>query len=113
MHVDYNADPHEEEKIRSLLKNKFELSAEELEELLTLATEKKHEAADYYQFTSLINSHFTQEQKISLIEIMWEVAYADQAVDKYEEHLIRKIAELLHVPHMHFIQARHRADNSN
>jgi uncharacterized tellurite resistance protein B-like protein len=41
--------------------------------------------------------------------MLWQLAYADQTIDKFEEHLIRKLAELLHVPHKHFIQAKHSA----
>ena len=85
------------------------MTDDELEILLKLALEEKHAAIDYHQFTSLINQHYSQEQKIKLIEMLWQLAYADHTIDKFEEHLIRKLAELLHVPHKHFIQAKHSA----
>lgn len=111
IHVDDEAHESEEKKIRNLLEQQFNLQEDELEELLALALEEKHAAIDYHQFTSLINQHYSQEQKIQLIEKLWQLAYADQTIDKFEEHLVRKLAELLHVPHKHFIQAKHKAED--
>ena len=58
------------------------------------------------EFTSLINSNYTLEQKVSLVECLWRIAYADETLHKYEEHLVRKIADLLYVPHSAFIAAK-------
>ena len=57
----------------------------------------------------LINRHFSQEEKNHIVELLWEVAYADGELDKYEEHLVRKLADLIYVPHRSFIRAKHRA----
>jgi len=113
IYADEDVHEKEEEKIRDILQNQFNLEGDELEELLSLALEKKHAAIDYHKFTSLINKHYSQEQKIQLVEMLWQIAYADQTVDKFEEHLIRKLAELLHVPHRHFIQAKHKAEEQS
>ena len=61
---------------------------------------------DYYQFTTLINSNYTLEQKVSLVDRLWRIAYANETLHKYEEHLVRKIADLLYVPHSAFIAAK-------
>lgn len=111
IHVDENEHENEVIKMRALLQQQFDLSNDELEELLDMAIDKKHAATDYHQFTSLINEHYSQQQKIQLVEMLWQLAYADNTVDKFEEHLVRKLAELLRVPHKHFIQARHRAED--
>jgi uncharacterized tellurite resistance protein B-like protein len=111
IHADENVHKNEDIKIRELLQQQFDLKNDEVEELLKLALEKKHEAIDYHQFTSLINDHYSQDQKIKLVEMLWQIAYADNTIDKFEEHLVRKLAELLHVPHKHFVQARHRAED--
>lgn len=114
IHVDEKVTEHEENKIRLLLKQRYELNNEETEALLELAHTEKHEATDYYSFTSLLNTHFTQQQKIKLVEDLWQLAYADNQLDKYEEHLIRRLAELLHVPHKDFIRTKHETlRNSN
>ena len=104
-----------EEELRSLLalvKNKFGITAEETAELIELARDKMHNATDYFQFTSLLNEHYSQEQKRHLIKNLWELAFADDVIDKYEEHLVRNLAELLHVPHAEFIKMKHLAQDS-
>ena len=109
IHVDEQVTEQEDTKIRALLEEKFDLNETEIEELIELAHTEKHEATDYHAFTSLLNKHYSQQQKIKLIEDLWLLAYADQELDKYEEHLLRRLAELLHVPHQDFIRTKHNA----
>ena len=92
-----------------IVRDCFDLSADESGELLRLAEQEVQEATDYHQFTSLLNERLDYEQKTRLVEQMWRVAFADGALDKYEEHLVRKLAELLYVSHADFIAAKHRA----
>lgn len=113
IHVDERVTDIEQDKIRQLISERFELDEEEIESLIELALEEKHDATDYYAFTSLLNSHYSQQQKIALIEGLWQIAYADDDLDKYEEHLIRRLAELLHVPHQDFIRTKHRVEQDS
>ncbi|MCU7800717.1 MAG: TerB family tellurite resistance protein [gamma proteobacterium symbiont of Lucinoma myriamae] len=101
---------HETEKqaVRQALKDNFMLSDEESAELYQLAHEEVKNATDYYQFTRLIAEHFSQQQKIKIIELLWQVAYADNHLDSYEEHMVRRIAELIYVSHQDFIQTKLR-----
>jgi uncharacterized tellurite resistance protein B-like protein len=108
---DEHIDAAEVVSVKRLLCEQFDLSATEAEDLYLLAEEEKHSATDYHQFTKLIASHYTQPQKIRLIESLWKVAFSDQVLDRYEEHMVRRIADLIHVSHKDFIQARHRAEN--
>jgi len=94
------------------LEHKFGLAPEEARELLALAEAEGREATDYHQFTSLIKDRFTQPQKRRVIEQLWQVAAADGVIDPYEEHMVRKIADLLYLPHSEFIAAKHRALDS-
>lgn len=112
IHVDGDLHQNEDQKIRELLQHEFSVSDEETDELLSLAHEEKMDAVDYYRFTSLINEHYSQQQKIQLVEQLWQLAYADGTVDRFEEHLVRKLAELLHVSHSDFIQSKLKAVNS-
>ena len=64
---------------------------------------------DLYQFTSQVNRSFSDAEKLRVVEQLWRVAKADAVVHKYEEHLIRRISDLLHVPHAGFIAAKLRA----
>lgn len=91
------------------LRGKFALSDDELERLLELAVTTSRTAYDYQRFTSSLNDHFTQDQKIHLVEAMWQVAYADAHVDANENHTISKVAGLLHVTHGEYIAAKLRA----
>ena len=78
---------------------------------MVLAAEQRTQATNYYQFTSLINNGFSHEQKITLIKLLWEVAFVDGELDIYEEHLVRKIADFPHVSHMDLIKTTHRTDH--
>jgi uncharacterized tellurite resistance protein B-like protein len=90
------------------IRDHFGLTAEETRELIALAEAERQEATDYFQFTSLINSHYGPEQRTRIVEQLWRIAYADHTLHRYEEHLVRKVAQLLHVPHGAFIAAKHR-----
>lgn len=102
----------EREAVISAMKAKFKLSEKEVGDLLSLAEAELTQSTDYHQFTSLMQQHFSYEQKISVIEHLWEIAFADNHLDRYEEHLVRKIAELLFVRHSDFIAARHRVEQA-
>lgn len=101
---------HEKER-RALLEAvsaKFDITHEEASKIIGLAEEELKDATDYHQFTSIINREFEYEKKIRIIEYLWSIAGADHHVDHYEEHLVRKISELLYVSHKDFIAARFR-----
>lgn len=99
----------ERERVMHAVETKFGLRAEQTAELLRLAEQEAQQATDYFQFTSLIKEHLTPEEKERLIEHLWSVAYADGELHPYEEHLVRKIADLLYVPHKSLIAAKLRA----
>ncbi len=108
-HADYEIKDAEREAVTAAIRSAFQLNSGETDELVRMAEEEVEQATSYYGFTSLINKSFTPEQKIQVIEHMWQVAFADGELDKYEDHLIRKVADLLYVPHPAFIAAKHRA----
>jgi uncharacterized tellurite resistance protein B-like protein len=87
----------------------FSLGGEALAQLMVQAEQTAKTANDYFTFTSLMNDSFTHEQKILMVEFMWEVAYADGKLDANENHLISKVAGLLHVTHGEYISAKLRA----
>ena len=109
MRMDGDITEPERRRVAQALEKKFALQPENMVELLQLAEEQAHEATDYYQFTALIKNRFNAEEKERLIEHLWTVAYADGELHRYEEHLVRKIADLLHVSHKSFIAAKLRA----
>lgn len=107
--IDGDAHPQEREVALHAVREKFGLADAQAAELLQLAEAEVASASDYYQFTSLINQHFSQPQKERMIELMWQVAYADAELSAHELHLMRKIAGLLHVPESAYIAAKMRA----
>ncbi|QIT54214.1 TerB family tellurite resistance protein [Aquisalimonas sp. 2447] len=100
--------PDEAAAVEEAVRRKFALPQEETEELLRLAREEAEKSVSYYEFTSLIHEHFAPERKARVIELMWRVAAANGRVDKHQEALVRKIADLLYVPHQEFIRAKIR-----
>ena len=86
----------------------FSLTDAEAKELLALAEDKAHHAVDLHQFTSLINRDFTPEQKRWLIEELWRAAYADEVLHRYEDNIIRRIADLIYVSPREMLAAKHR-----
>jgi len=108
LRADYDEHPDERAVLEQALRSTFSLSDSETRELAQLADSEAAESVSLFQFTGLINQNFSAEEKVSLVEMLWQVAYADGRLDRYEEAAVRKIAELLHVPHRDFIRAKHR-----
>ncbi len=99
----------ERDAVADAVRRAFALNVSETEELLALAEKEADHATSLYEFTRLINHHFDPEQKAHLVELLWHVALADGEIDKYEEHLVRKVAGLIHVSHRAYIRAKLRA----
>lgn len=108
MRMDDELREDEQAVLIGLLQNQFTLSLEDTHELIRMASNQLNQATDYYQFTSLINQNFEYEERVSMIEQLWHVAYADRQLNKNEEHLVRKISELIYVSHEDFIAAKLR-----
>jgi uncharacterized tellurite resistance protein B-like protein len=96
----------EEETIKQLLMRNFDLSLSASEELFELARREVSEATSLYQFTGLVNQYFSEAEKFNLLKQLWQVALSDGILDKYEESLIRKLADLLHIRHSQFTRAK-------
>ena len=99
----------EESAIRAALMQSLNLAESDCDELLASAKNQQQDAHDYYALTRQINDHFSPEKKYELILDMWKVAWADGELDRYEDNTIRKVAELIYVPHELFIKAKFEA----
>ena len=104
--ADHQQDSAEESTMATLLINTLGIDPETVDALMRSAQRKVEEATSLFEFTRLINEHYSIEQKRSLVQSMWQVAYADASLDKYEEHIIRRVAELIYLPHPDFIAAK-------
>jgi uncharacterized tellurite resistance protein B-like protein len=107
--ADLEIKDEERRVIGEAVRRTFHLSEHDTDLLIRLAEEEAQTATSTHQFTHLIDKHFPIEQKVHIVELLWRVAFADADKDKHEEHLIRRIADLLHVPHREFIDAKIRA----
>ena len=105
---DDSYDDDEKNKIIGILKNKFNLNDTQINVLLEIADKKNQEMISLYDWTSKVNDIYDYNQKKDLIKLLWDVAFADGRIDKYEDHTIRKIAELIYVKHEDFIKAKLR-----
>ncbi len=106
---DGGVDATEREALHGAIAARFALAPQEAAALVELAEHEARQANDTYQFTSLINRSFSPQQKLRVVELMWQVAYADATLSAHEQHVLRKVAELLHVPHGDYIAAKMRA----
>lgn len=109
---DDDIDSKEKTHIEEIIRSKFALSAEEVASVMELAEQEVHDAGSLFGFTSLINENWSVDQRVHLVELMWQVAFVDGWLDDHELHLMRKIQKLLHIPHKRFIGAKLQARES-
>jgi len=107
--ADMDSSMEERVKISVALGEMFELSSAEVEELLKDAEDNADQATSTFEFTRVVKEYFDDAQRVELLLALWRVAYADGVLDKYEEHFIRKVSDLLYVSHSDFIRAKHLA----
>jgi uncharacterized tellurite resistance protein B-like protein len=110
--ADYRDDYAEDSKIFELMKDFFELSDADTELLLEDARREADHAVELQRFTRRLHEQLTGEEKGRVIEMLWKVALADRRLDKHEDHLVRKVADLLYVPHSELIRIRNRVRTS-
>ncbi|WP_207061293.1 TerB family tellurite resistance protein [Motiliproteus sp. SC1-56] len=104
--ADYVFDDVERQAMVRVLRDQFSLDRGTVDQLIELAEAEVEASVSLYQFTQLVNAHYDPDKKRRLIGAMWQVVYADGRLDKYEDHLIRKVAELIHVSHSDFIRLK-------
>jgi len=109
MRSDANSTVQEQDTILKILKEHFHLPDAEVAQLSELGHRTAKAANDLHQFTSLINRELELSEKVRIIEYMWQVAYADSQISAHENHLMRRMADLLHISHGDYVAAKMRA----
>lgn len=104
--ADFEVDSAERTAIRRMLASAYGLDPETARSLVAEAERAAEEVVSLYEFTRRLNEELSPPEKVEIIEMLWRVAFADGRLDKYEEHLVRKAADLLYVPHRRFIRAK-------
>ena len=105
---DYDLGEEERTTIQQLVREQFDLNDTDASVLATLAQQRVRESIGLHGFTSLINQHWSEKDRLNLVEQMWRVVYADGRLDDHELHLMRKIQRLLHIPQKDFVSAKLR-----
>ena len=92
--------------IISEMKSTFSLDDDYVNDLIHLAEQRIKESVSLYEFTGVINTTFTHEEKIELIESLWKLIYKDEKLNQYEDHLIKRIAATINIEHKQIINAK-------
>ena len=103
---DDDYDKVEQEKIISLIKDKFVLTDDEIEEVFSLSNNHHNKMISLFEWTDIINKECSYNQKLAIIGFMWDIAFIDSKIDKYEDYTIRKVCDLIYVKHKDFINLK-------
>lgn len=103
---------NERAAVEAAIGRRFGLAGDEAQSLVAEAEAEVRDAVGYYPFTSLINRHFSADDKERIVELLWQVAYVDATLSAHEQHVIRKVADLLHLSHASYVGAKLRAKDA-
>lgn len=106
-YADFSLGDAEQNIMLAQLRRRFSLSADELDDLVSHAMERHKQTVSLHEQVALINEHYDAAAKRRLIHDLWGIAYADGDLHHYEEAVIRRLADLLYVPHRDFIKTKH------
>lgn len=108
--IDRNEDERELQTIVDCAVEAHEVTPEDARAILDNARSQADDATSLYEFTGQLNNLLDQAGKRRILESIWRVAFADGRIDKYEEHMIRRMADLLHLNHREYMESRYRAE---
>jgi uncharacterized tellurite resistance protein B-like protein len=110
---DFDFSSIEKETTKAILKHEFNIPEDAIEDLMKISEEKREDSVDLWAFTNVINQTFSREEKIKIIEAAWKIIYADDKLDKYEDHYVHVLADLLRLRHDELIDAKLEVLHSN
>lgn len=99
----------EKSRLIEMIKTGFGLTGEEADELIDIARREREKSVDLWHFTKLINENYSHDEKINLMEMLWEIVYADSVLDKHEDYLMHTLTKLLKLEHRQMIAAKLKA----
>ena len=111
--IDGEFSKEEQLSIVSMLKEKYQLSEEYTAELVKSSHKELEGSIDLWQFTNLINQSYSRDEKISIVEMVWQVVYADGKLDKHEDYLVHKLGKLLRLSHKELIDMKVKTLHGN
>ena len=111
--ADHVFDESEFDRVLELVQSHFDLPAEQAAELVIAANEKAEDLVSAYDFTKVLHDHLDHGEKARVVDLLWRIAYADGRLDKYENSLVLKISDLLHVSRGLVMRLKHDAERRN
>ncbi len=106
--ADFHQDDLEDQKIIDLLEHHFDLSHEDAVALFTRGQKKADDSVSLHEFTSTLHTNLSQADKEEVIGLLWQLAMVDEKLDRYEDYLVRKVADLLYVSNTVVLRIRHQ-----
>ena len=100
-------------KIIKTIQNRFDLNESEAKELIDTAERERDQSLDLWHYTNLINKNYSNDEKVELIEMLWEIIYADNVLDQHEDYIIHTLTKLLKIQHKQLIDAKLKAKKKN
>ena len=108
--ADYVFDEDEFERVLKLMEMHFDLSSEDAARLVNDATDDAEDLTSVHQFTELLHEHLDESEKARIVGLLWQIAFADGRLDKYEDSLVLKISDLLYVSRARVMRLKHDAE---
>lgn len=106
VNIDGEFSASERDQVISLLKRQYGLSDEHVADLMEASQKGLKDSIDLWQFTNLINQNYSRDDKIRIIEMVWQIVYTDGRLDEHEDYLVHKLAKLLRLTHKDLIHAK-------
>lgn len=110
--ADHVFEESEFDSVLKLIETHFDLTPEESAELVNLASDKAEEIVSVHELTQLLHEHLGEEEKARIVALLWQIAYADGRLDKYEDSLVLKISDLLYVSRGRVMRLKHDAERA-
>jgi uncharacterized tellurite resistance protein B-like protein len=104
--ADKDFEEREKQSLKESLIQTYDIEESAVQEIIDDAQQAVNESTSLYAYTRIVNDEFEYNDKLDLLRNLWKVAYSDGNLDKYEEHLIRKISDLIHISHSDYINIK-------
>jgi uncharacterized tellurite resistance protein B-like protein len=112
INADHHLAPEEITQLLLLLEKRFYFTADQAKALFDQGLAVQQDSTSLFEFTAQINDNFSLDQKQTLVLSMWELSYADDKLSQFEDQIIRRVADLLHLKHSELIQLRNQAQTN-
>jgi uncharacterized tellurite resistance protein B-like protein len=105
-------DESEFDRVLRLVETHFQLTPQQAAELVNEASDKAEDLISAYEFTEMLHKHLDEDEKARIVGLLWQIAYADGRLDKYEDALVLKISDLLYVSRGRVMRLKHDAEQA-